>query len=117
MAFKEPEHLTFFDLTKDGGLLFFILAVTIGVGVDYVFDSSTNSKRTIESVIAFYFMPVIVMFGVTAAYMFIKFNAVDDNKQIFQAVNVGALALGLTYGFVGKIYLFYRAKQAESRSW
>lgn len=105
-AFQEESSITWYLIAKDGVLLFFALAVTITITMDYWFDPIASESTSLAKATAFVFYPIILMAVVITIYCIILFGNPENNKELINTVSLCVLGLAGLFGVVGKTYLF-----------
>lgn len=105
-----PEKVTFYSMTKDGVLLFFTLAVTISVTMDFWFNDEKLNTGKLWKATAFAFYPMLIMGFVIASFSIISFGNLVEQKEIVNMLSIGSILLTLLYAIIGKAYLFKRTK-------
>ncbi|AEG00663.1 hypothetical protein [Methylomonas methanica] len=106
--YSAPDQVSFYSVTKDGVLLFFMLAVTMGVTIDYHLDDDKSKVGKLWKSAAFVFMPLLITAFVVGAYMMITINPDPSRKELIDLLNICSLCLVVVYAFIGKAYLFYK---------
>ncbi|PPK72359.1 hypothetical protein B0F88_104153 [Methylobacter tundripaludum] len=110
--YNEPKDATLYFFVKDGVLLFFTLAVTIGVTLDYFFDDEKSKLGNLWKATAFAFMPIAIMSFVITSYLIFSSETSDPNKiSVVNNLNISSFAMALIYATFGKAYLFYKSKK------
>lgn len=113
--YNKPEDATLYHFVKDGVLLFFTLAVTIGVTLDYFFDDEKSKLGSLWKATAFAFMPIAIMSFVIASYLIFSSETSDPDKiSIVNNLNISSFVMALFYATFGKAYLFYKNKKGET---
>ena len=109
--YSYPEQVDMFYITRDGALLFFTLAITMSVTMDFWFDEEKSQHSNLWKATAFVFYPIVIMGFVIASYSIISFSNAPKNKEIINALSTGSVVLTLIYAVIGKAYLFCRAQR------
>ncbi|SEI67509.1 hypothetical protein SAMN05421831_10754 [Allopseudospirillum japonicum] len=108
--YSYPEQVSLFYITRDGVLLFFTLAITMSVTMDFWFDDTKSKEGSLWKATAFAFYPIIIMGFVIASFSIVSFSDAPDNEELVNALSTGSVVLTLLYAVVGKAYLFHRAR-------
>ena len=112
---SRPESSSFFDLTKDGGLLFFVVAVIVGISIDFHFDAKKSGDGALWKTLPFVFLPMFVLVIAIVAYIFSSTYGVESYRDEFELVNIIGLMLTSIYALIGKTYLFYSSGCRDSK--
>lgn len=107
--YEDPSAFSFYPLVKDGALLFFSLAVVVGITIDYHFDERKSKVGGLSKATAFVFFPLIVVTMIVAGYMTIS-TSTSDNEEVIKILNYSSLSLTILYAILGKTYLFLNSK-------
>lgn len=110
--YNNPINSSIYVFLKDGVLLFFVLAITISVTLDYYFDDEKSKLGSLWKATAFAFTPMAIMGFVVAAYIVFSSGTSDQEKiHIVNTINISAFSMSMIYAFLGKAYLFYKNKE------
>ncbi|MBM3236139.1 hypothetical protein FJZ31_07550 [Candidatus Poribacteria bacterium] len=113
LYYTEPDKISFYNVTKDGVLLFFTLAITMSVTMDYHFDDQLARVGTLFRSTAFTFMPFMVMSFVIMWSVIISTSA-NTNKELSSNLNKWAFILSVVYAICGKSFLFSKNRLESS---
>ncbi len=117
--YSYPEQLNMFYITRDGALLFFTLAITMSVTMDFWFDETKSRDTNLWKATAFAFYPIVIMGFVMATFSIISFSSAPENKELINTLSIGSVVMTLVYAIIGKAYLFHRTKSVLGglKSW
>ena len=107
VAIVKPKEMSLFYFIKDGGILFFLLAVTSGITIDYQLAECSHSPNLFQK-ISFIFFPFIIFGCVVCLYMIIKLINIGAFQYRFNYANTCLFFLTIVYGFFSKLFLFSR---------
>lgn len=105
--FNDASKVSVYYMAKDGALLFFALAVTMSVTMDFWFEPKVSNKSNLAKATTFVFTPIAVMGFVIGAYSIIMFGAPEKSPDLVCALSIGAITLSLLFAMVGKAYIFF----------
>lgn len=111
LVYIQPESVSLYRLTSDGVLLFFALAITISVTMDFWFESADARRCHLWHATAFAFYPMGVTAVVIAAYLMMTSHPDQVSEDLVNALNMSVVSLTLLYIIISKTYLFQRASK------
>lgn len=100
------KEYNFYSPFQDGSLLFFIMAVTTAITIDYHFTKNINLPQWAKSVV-FTLFPFLIGILVTALYS--TFYIADDNElhlSGFMVIQYFVIGCTIIYVFVAKFLMF-----------
>lgn len=117
LAYTEPEVVSFHRLTGDGLLLFFALAITMSVTMDYWFEGHHSRHWHLWKATAFVFYPIGITGVVIGAYLMIAIQPMPGREALIDGLNLSVVCLTLLYAIVGKTYLFWQVPPRPHNHW
>jgi hypothetical protein len=105
-----PEQVSAYESVKDGTVLFFTLAISVGVTLDYFFDEGGPEIQTLAKSTAFVFVPLVVALFVVSCYFIIIVNPAPARPDVVTLLNACAFSIAVAQAAIGKTYLFYKSK-------
>lgn len=99
--------------TKDGVLLFFSLAVTQGVYLDYALHQADKPESGFLIFSMFKLIPIVVTVFCVVSYLLMKLTEAEKFLSILDFVSVTCVVLAMAYSLVVKAYLFFADKQLK----
>jgi vacuolar-type H+-ATPase subunit I/STV1 len=91
---------------EEGSLLFFIMAVTIAITIDYHFSENIHLPQWIRSVM-FTLLPFLIGILVTALYSTLYIADENElNQSAFIATQSFLIGLTILYAFIAKLLIF-----------
>lgn len=107
------------DIWREGGLLFFTMAVIATVGIDYYFSSERKFSRGFEGLLFVLIPAALALFvGVAYAVPMLTLNSSGQNPAIagphvkddaIKFVQVAVVVISVVYALVVKYTVFFRS--------
>ena len=105
--FSQESNFDMFSIIKDGVLLFFILALTISLTLDFWFEHA-QERINLAKLTAFVFYPLLITISVVSVYSYVLTLSTRLNKEIFKIANLTLIVLSFVYALVVKTYFYYK---------
>ncbi|MBK5931291.1 hypothetical protein [Halochromatium salexigens] len=103
---------------RDGVLLFFAVAVTIGLTLDFWFEAASDAQPTpmgLWIVTAFVFYPLMILTLVVALAMALAINGAQLETSALTLITLTVTGMTTCYALMTKTYLFLRVLRAQPR--
>lgn len=105
---------------RDGVLLFFALAVTIGLTLDFWFEATSRPRPAPEPMglwvaTAFVFYPLTILALVVALAMALAIDGTRLGTPTLTLVTLAVTGMTACYAIMTKTYLFFRALRMQPR--